>query len=246
MQNPTGGFGGGQGQDSHLAGAYATILSLALVGGHLAYSCIDRTTMWHWLGRLKQPDGGFRICEGGEEDTRGAYCAMVIISLMDLPFELPAEAPAREAGHRTFGDGLGDYLSKCQTYEGGVSDAPGHEAHGAYTFCALACLCLLDRPHDSFKAYMDIPMLVSWLSSRQYAPEGGFAGRTNKLVDGCYCHWLGGCWPLIQAALNGPQDGSLVSAPAKVGSLSSREGHTRYVLGCCQAGSGGLRDKPSK
>lgn len=25
---------------------------------------------WQWIGRLKQPDGGFRVCEGGEEDVR--------------------------------------------------------------------------------------------------------------------------------------------------------------------------------
>jgi protein farnesyltransferase subunit beta len=202
--------------------------------------------MWHWLGRLKQADGGFRLCEGGEEDTRGAYSAMVILSLMSLPFKLPPEAPARQNGLKNFGDGLGDYLSRCQTYEGGISAAPGNEAHGAYTFCALACLCLLGDPHDTLNKFMDLPSLLSWLSSRQYAPEGGFAGRTNKLVDGCYCHWAGGCWPLIQAALNGPQNTPEASGSTRVGCLYSTEGHTRYVLSCCQAESGGLRDKPSK
>lgn len=34
----------------------------------------------------------------------------------------------------------------------------------------------------------------------QQAPEGGFAGRTNKLVDACYSWWVGGCWSLIEAA----------------------------------------------
>jgi protein farnesyltransferase subunit beta len=202
--------------------------------------------MWHWLGRLKQSDGGFRLCEGGEEDTRGAYCAMVLISLMNLPFELPPEAPARQNGLNAFGDGLGDYLSRCQTYEGGISAAPGNEAHGSYTFCALACLCLLGDPQDTLNEFMDLGLLLSWLSSRQYAPEGGFAGRTNKLVDGCYCHWVGGCWPLVQAALNGPQKTADASGSAGLGSLYSTEGHTRYVLSCCQAESGGLRDKPSK
>jgi protein farnesyltransferase subunit beta len=246
MQNATGGFGGGHGQYSHLAGSYATILSLALVGGHEAFSCVNRESMWHWLGRLKQSDGGFRLCEGGEEDTRGAYCAMVLISLMNLPFELPPEAPARQSGLKAFGDGLGDYLSRCQTYEGGIAAAPGNEAHGSYTFCALACLCLLGDPQDTLNEFLDLDSLLSWLSSRQYAPEGGFAGRTNKLVDGCYCHWAGGCWPLIQAALNGPQKTTEALGSARFGSLYSTEGHTRYVLSCCQAESGGLRDKPSK
>jgi protein farnesyltransferase subunit beta len=29
--------------------------------------------------------------------------------------------------------------------------------------------------------------------------EGGFQGRTNKLVDGCYSFWVGALLPLIHA-----------------------------------------------
>jgi hypothetical protein len=32
--------------------------------------------------------------------------------------------------------------------------------------------------------------------------EGGFQGRTNKLVDSCYSFWQGGIFPLIDMALN--------------------------------------------
>lgn len=35
-----------------------------------------------------------------------------------------------------------------QTYEGGLSSVPGSEAHGSYTFCALACLCIIGLPGD--------------------------------------------------------------------------------------------------
>jgi len=38
----------------------------------------------------------------------------------------------------------------------------------------------------------------------QQAPEGGFAGRTNKLVDACYSWWVGGCWSLIEAYTERP------------------------------------------
>jgi len=106
--------------------------------------------------------------------------------------------------------------------------------------------------------YLDVPRLIAWLSSRQYAPEGGMAGRTNKLVDGCYSHWVGGCWPLIEACLNGVDDGSEEGQaatstvatgsplPAAKQSLFSREGLIRYILCCCQDETkrGGLRDKP--
>lgn len=107
-----------------------------------------------------------------------------------------------------------------------------------------------------------MPRLISWLSSRQYAPEGGFSGRTNKLVDGCYSHWVGGCWPLIDAVLKGASEleeeetaaadqqqkqQQSRTTPAE-GSLYSRQGLIRYILCCGQDCSkrGGLRDKPSK
>jgi protein farnesyltransferase subunit beta len=70
MQNDYGGFGGGCGQTSHLATTYAVVLALALVGGEEAYEVIDRRAMWKWLCSLKQPDGGFQVAMGGEEDIR--------------------------------------------------------------------------------------------------------------------------------------------------------------------------------
>lgn len=70
MQNESGGFGGGGRQLSHMATTYAVILSLALVGGEEAFDVVDRKAMWRWLNSLKQPDGGFQVCLGGEEDIR--------------------------------------------------------------------------------------------------------------------------------------------------------------------------------
>lgn len=98
--------------------------------------------------------------------------------------------------------------------------------------------------NPTIKRHMNVSMLLSWLSARQYAPEGGFSGRTNKLVDGCYSHWVGGCWPLLQSALDGVQSATAPNE-ASSGNLYSREGLTRYILGCCQAKEG-LRDKPGK
>ena len=112
------------------------------------HSCADISNSWRWLGNVKQADGGFQMAVGGEEDVRGAYCAMVMISLLGLPLELPLDAPARANGLTTFLDGLPEYLSRCQTFEGGMSGAPQTEAHGAYAFCALACLCILGPPQQ--------------------------------------------------------------------------------------------------
>lgn len=70
MQNESGGFGGGGRQLSHMATTYAVVLALGLVGGEEAFEVVDRKAMWRWLCTLKQPDGGFQVCLGGEEDIR--------------------------------------------------------------------------------------------------------------------------------------------------------------------------------
>ena len=44
-QNIDGGFGGGYGQDSHVATSYAAILSLAMVGGAETLKLVDRKAM---------------------------------------------------------------------------------------------------------------------------------------------------------------------------------------------------------
>ncbi|KAK8253131.1 terpenoid cyclases/protein prenyltransferase alpha-alpha toroid [Phyllosticta capitalensis] len=244
LQSPTGGFGGGHGQTPHVICSYATTLSLLTAGGPPCYDVINRTTMHSFLSRMKQPSGGFTVTEGGEEDVRGAYCALVIASLLNLPLTIPSSAPAYAAlkaqcvgdAEPTLTTGLGAWLSRCQTFEGGIGGAPDNEAHGAYAFCALACLCIMGPPSEAIPAALDVPALVRWLSSRQLAPEGGFAGRANKLVDGCYNHWVGGCWALVEAALQLPAGAE----------LWSREGMIRYILCACQGKKGGLRDKPGK
>lgn len=237
LQNPTGGFGGGHGQYSHCAGTYATVLALAAVGG---LEVVDRKAMWHWLGTIKQADGGFRMAEGAEEDIRGAYCAMTVITILNLPLELPPTSPAREKGLATFTDRLGEWVGRCQTFEGGIAGAPTNEAHGAYAFCALACLSILDAPHKSIPQYLDAPTLLSWLAKRQTQPEGGFQGRAEKLVDACYSHWVGGCWALIQAAVR-------PSAAGAGKDIWNRAALVRYLLTCAQqpGKKGGMRDKPS-
>ena len=240
LQNPGGGFGGGHGQLSHCACTYSTILALTTVGG---LGVIDRKAMWRWLGYVKQSDGGFCMAVVAEEDIRGAYCAMTIITLLNLPLELPPDAPARKAGLTSFLDGLGEWVGRCQTYEGGIAGAPTNEAHGAYAFCALACLSIIDAPHSSIPKYLDVHALATWLAARQTQPEGGFQGRQEKLVDACYSHWVGGCWSLIQAALSPGSERHI----RQVGDVWNREALIRYLLTCCQqpGKKGGMRDKPS-
>lgn len=187
-----------------------------------ALSLIDRRALLRWLHSIKNPNGSFTVCASGETDVRGIYCALTVISLLRLPTDSDLLKNTTE------------YLASCQTYEGGfAATSGGNEAHGGYTFCALAGLCIL-YPPSKLPEIIDMDALLRWLSARQYAPEGGLSGRTNKLVDGCYSTWIGGCWAFVEAALRCG------------GSLWSREGLIRYVLAAAQSPKGGLRDKPGK
>jgi protein farnesyltransferase subunit beta len=47
---------------------------------------------------------------------RGAYCAAVIITLLDLPLELPRESPAWSREGATFLTGLPEWLARCRSF----------------------------------------------------------------------------------------------------------------------------------
>jgi len=72
--------------------------------------------------------------------------------------------------------------------------------------------------------------------------EGGFEGRTNKLVDGCYSFWQGGLFPLIHTILL--KLGKTFNDPEHW--LFNQEALQEYILVCCQHPQGGLLDKPGK
>uniref|UniRef100_A0A8C1NWK9 Protein farnesyltransferase subunit beta n=2 Tax=Cyprinus carpio TaxID=7962 RepID=A0A8C1NWK9_CYPCA len=131
----------------------------------------------------------------------------------------------------------GEVDVSCQNWEGGLGGVPGLEAHGGYTFCGTAALVILGKEH-----MLDLKALLRWVTSRQMRFEGGFQGRCNKLVDGCYSFWQAGLLPLLHRALFKEGDSTL--------SMSSwmfeRKALQEYILLCCQNPGGGLLDKPGK
>ncbi len=182
-QDKDGGFGGGPGQMPHLAPTYAAINALTEIGTDYAYSVVDRKGLHRFLCSMKDASGGFTMHQGGEVDVRGSYCALSAAALCGVL------SPKLKQG-------AGDYILRCQTYEGGLGGEPGNEAHGGYTFCAVAAMVLLGELHR-----LDTVRLQRWVLNRQMALEGGFSGRANKLVDGCYSFWQGGLLPLLTPGL---------------------------------------------
>jgi protein farnesyltransferase subunit beta len=166
--------------------------------------------------------------DDGEVDVRGLYCALSIAALLNVA----TEALLRNAGA---------FLVSCQSYEGGISGTPGGEAHGGYSFCGLAAALLIERlraqlalPPDTHS--IDYRRLLDWVVRRQMPVEGGFQGRTNKLVDSCYSWWQGAVVAMLHQRLAIGTDSLLCSQFAL----------QTYVLVCCQDEQGGLFDKPGK
>ncbi|KAJ7334767.1 terpenoid cyclases/Protein prenyltransferase [Mycena albidolilacea] len=278
-QHPDGGFGGGPHQAAHLLPTYAAVCALAIAGRPGeggGWDQIDRKKMYAFFMSLKQPDGSFLVAHHSEVDVRGIYCLLVTATLLDIITPELVEGTAA-------------FVASLQTYEGGFSSAsqpyyappspnasnasnttptllpsprpPLGEAHGGYTFCALAAWVMLQpflpvpassQPHPH--PHINTRSLLRWLVQMQGAPAelGGFRGRTNKLVDGCYSWWVGGAFALLEAVGVKVPPAAPSSTPAGGewddvdDSLLNRKALQEYILLAGQHPAGGLRDKPPK
>lgn len=264
-----------------------------------------RPSLYPWFVSLHTSStGSFRMHADGEIDVRASYCVVAVAQLLNLlsgccstpnspPTASTAKATTSVLTHKT-----ADYVVQCQTWEGGFGGEPGAEAHGGYSFCAVATLALLLENNDTEKKTscspdeqkeevdddhyikvmrnLDIDALTAWLTRRQMPFEGGFSGRANKLVDGCYSFWQGSATAIVnrwhdrrrhcQRSLNDdawlstadPEELTTPPPPAKDEMALNQGGKEpleclynaamleRYILLCTQDVNGGLRDKPSK
>ena len=222
----SGGFGGGQGQISHLAPTFSAVQSLVLLGQFDLLLDI-RMQLLRFIMKCKNVDGSFVMHDMGEVDLRASYCAIVVAKYCGLLNDSDLSADIIQ--------NVAEFIGKCQTYEGGFGAMPGCEAHGGYTFCGFAALVLLNR-FDT----VDLQALERWTISR-IAEQGGFAGRSNKLVDSCYCYWIYALVPLLQYAKKrmdispkGDDDDY---------EIVDREHLLRYLLGFSQSRYGGFADR---
>lgn len=271
-QHPDGGFGGGPGQAAHLLPTYASVCALAISGRPGpggGWDQIKRDKVYAFFMSLKQPDGSFLVAHHAEVDVRGIYCLLVTATLLNI---LTPELIA----------GTAEFLASCQTYEGGFASSsqpyfsatpdsetesakalldkprpPLGEAHGGYTFCAVASLVLIqsfEGQESTRLPQINVRNLLRWLVQMQgtAAELGGFKGRTNKLVDGCYSWWVGGAFSLLSSlGLAPPHEHSGAEEGAESwddvdDALFNREALQTYILMACQHHAGGLVDKPPK
>lgn len=167
----------------HLAMNYTAISILITLGDDL--SKLDKESLLLGVSQLQQPNGSYKATvSGGESDMRYLYCACAVSALLQDWSSVDQDRAV-------------SYILSCITYEGGFALAPGAEAHGGSTYCAIASLALMDRLTELDDSSLNT--LISWCLHRQV---GGFNGRTNKEADSCYSFWVGatlkilGCFDL--------------------------------------------------
>lgn len=154
---------------------------------------------------------------------RGTYCLLVVATLLDLLTpELLHNVDKFIASCQTYEGGFA-----CSTYTFPSTSASMAEAHGGYTSCALLAHFLLScvkpaknvstsskvetepQPEPeieessldpNFPQSIDINAALRWsvLMQGESIEAGGFRGRSNKLVDGCYSWWVGGGFPILE------------------------------------------------
>ena len=251
MSSVGGGFGGGPMQEAHAASTFAALASLALLSRDGGLAIVDVVSLSAFYNRLRvvanhAPDAGgafpgaFRVTRDGEADVRGAYCVAAGAALAGIPLRSPLF------------EGTSAVVARALSYEGGAAGEAGGEAHGGYTYCALAAMELMDGgwaadgvdialPSPPALALNDagVGTTLRWVARRQLATEGGFSGRANKVVDACYTFWNGA------AAVIAGGGGRGAPAPGARAAWSGVDA-ARYVLRAAQVGGGGFRDKPGK
>ncbi|TKR87322.1 hypothetical protein L596_011736 [Steinernema carpocapsae] len=191
-QAKEGGYGGGPGQLPHIATTYGAVMALVSLGTSEALRSINREGLLDFLLKMKKPNGSFALHVDGEADIRGVYCALAIAAITNIIYEKRSVTIKDTEGKEKvelvdLTTNVDLWLISCQSYEGGFGAEPSSEGHGGYTFCAIAALTILGQ----LNKVANEEALVKWLVARQMKYEGGFSGRSNKLVDNCYSFWVG-------------------------------------------------------
>lgn len=261
LQHEDGGFRGSPRGYAHLIATYAAIMSIVNLGIKEAYDIVDIPKMKNFLLKMKNNNfdvdkkpsytdkngvylitrdnegdflsyhtafpGTFQNHINGESDLRSTYCAMTTASVLNL-------INWNDITNDPLTKGVVENIKNCQTFEGGLGPEPYCEAHGGYSYCGIATLVLLNKLYE-----IDVDSFVRWLVSRQMTKEGGFNGRTNKLVDSCYSFWQGSIFNMLYMAnKNLSNDMEL---------LYDQLSLQAYILFACQNTKiGGLCDKPGK
>ncbi|THC87854.1 hypothetical protein EYZ11_012698 [Aspergillus tanneri] len=192
-QVPSGGFRGFPGADfglerrnlaneswdpANVPSTFFALLTLVILGDDLFR--VKRTECLQWLPKMQRENGSFGEVlgpsgkiEGGGDLRFCCFAAGTRYILRGNGDDVPGEVEDINV------DKLVEFIETCQTYDGGISEAPLCESHSGHTYCGIGALTFLDRLSrgDGSVALLApgteaFESLVRWLVSRQ-TPELG-------------------------------------------------------------------------
>lgn len=206
-QHPRGGFRAFPGADlgeranednacwdpANLPATFFALCSLVILGDDLTR--VRRTECLLWLNSLQRSNGSFgeTLVNGkiqGGTDSRFGYCATGVRYVLrgsyegevdgvpDIEIDNLVECIRDSEVRLLLTPCLQRYADKKQTYDGGISDAPYHEAHAGFTYCAVGALSnvnrlpsppysLIPKPTSTASTLSNPGLLIKWLVSRQ-------------------------------------------------------------------------------
>ncbi|MCJ1439455.1 hypothetical protein MMC27_008849 [Xylographa pallens] len=165
-QHPSGGFRGFTGTNfgdenrnaknehwdpANLAGTFFALAGLAILGDSMER--VKRKECLEWLVKLQLEDGSFGEGLGkngkieGEPDIR--YCFLAAVTRWMLKDRMLLDE-VKDIDV----DKLAIFVMASKTYDGGIGQAPYHEAHAGFTYNGMGALSLLGRlpPPDGASA----------------------------------------------------------------------------------------------
>ena len=261
LQHENGGFCGTPKGHANIISTYAAVMAIVNLSIPEAYEIINIPKMKNFLLKMKNNNfdinkkpsfvdkngiylisrdienqfysyhtafpGTFQNHINGESDLRSTYCAIITASVLNL-------INYDNLDEDDLTKGVVNNIKNCQTFEGGLGPEPFCEAHGGYSYCGIATLVLLNKLKE-----IDMNSFLRWLVNRQMTKEGGFNGRTNKLVDSCYSFWQGSIFNMIYMGDN--------KFTYDMELLYDQLSLQAYIIFACQNTKfGGLADKPQK
>ncbi|KAF5360902.1 hypothetical protein D9756_004953 [Leucocoprinus leucothites] len=202
----------------HLIMTYTALLALAILRDD--FSKLDRSGLITFLRACQREDGSFMTTpKDGENDLRTLYCAFAISAMLDDWSGVDVErAKAFIASCRTYEGGYGQapfceaqgtrFQPKSEPFQClrliTLSSAP-RLLTGGTTYIAVASLYLAPSSTGSGPlTAIEKAQTVRWLVNNQTAVKdgeatlGGFAGRTGKPADSCYCFWCGAALKILK------------------------------------------------
>ncbi|KAI9872239.1 MAG: hypothetical protein M1830_001875, partial [Pleopsidium flavum] len=129
---------------ANLPATYFALAALLVLGDDL--SRVKRRECLEWLPKLQRPDGSFgeTLAEGarieGGRDMRFCNCAAGVRQIL----RGKGTALSQDIKDINF-ESMVRYIRASETYDGGVSEGPYHEAHAGFTYCAIGALSFLGR-----------------------------------------------------------------------------------------------------